>query len=138
MRFSSRGLVVVGMAASFGVGWGVGCGSTDLDSPDASAPPRDGGAEAETGNVNATLCPPCVTSNDCDGGVCAQLGSDSYCAPSCGAANACATGRTCMSETSFSGDQVDVCVADDNACGAPAGPTGDGGGTSTMCGPLVA
>jgi predicted phosphodiesterase len=42
-----------------------------------------------------------------------------------------------MPETSFSGDQVDVCVADDNACGVPAGPSGDGG-LSTMCGTLVA
>jgi hypothetical protein len=154
MRFSGRALGGVGMLAAFGVGWGVGC-ATQPDaiwSDDAGAPAPDTGVSdtglsdtasgGDSATVSPVLCPPCVTSNDCSGGVCTQLGSDSYCAPACATGGSCATGRTCMPETSFSGQQVDVCVADDNACGVPAGPTGGGdSGTtpppSNTCGTLV-
>jgi hypothetical protein len=133
------------MFTAFGVGWGLGC-ATQAEAPwsdDAGAPGDDTGTGPtgnDAGTVNPVLCPPCVTSNDCSGGVCTQLGSDSYCAPACATGGSCATGRTCMSETSFSGEQVSVCVADDSACGAPAGP---GGGSdagmppSETCGTLV-
>jgi hypothetical protein len=78
-----------------------------------------------------------VSSKDCGGGVCAQLGGDSYCAPACSATNACSADRQCATVNDVSGTQVSVCVPRGGVC-AVAGTTPDaGGGPSETCGSLV-
>ncbi len=114
----------------------VGC------SPSGTSDGAGGGSSSATsggsgGAGGSNPCPLCVTDQDCaNGGVCAQLGSDSYCAPPCDASMQCASGRSCAVVTNVSGDQVSVCVPATGDCAAP--PPGAGGGSSTgMCGTLV-
>lgn len=100
------------------------------------------GFEAGAGNPS---CPVCVSDQDCNGGVCAQFGSDIFCAPACPNGNECSSDRTCTVETSASGDQVSVCVPNDNACGSDGtddqSDAGCGGsadaGDPNQCGTLV-
>ncbi|MDB4937568.1 MAG: hypothetical protein JWP87_4540 [Labilithrix sp.] len=99
----------------------VGCG-------DSSATP---GAGTPSVDASASLaCPPCVTDQDCNGGVCAQLGSDSFCAPTCPAGNECATDRACTSVSTVTGDQVDACVARAGECAATPPAMADSGATT--------
>ncbi len=88
----------------------VGCGGTN------AATPSDAGAETDA-SASGT-CPPCVTDQDCNGGVCAQLGSDSYCAPTCPNGNECTADRVCSPVSSITGDQVSACVAKTGDCAA--------------------
>ncbi len=134
MRLSMQvvfpGIVALG-ALSIGAFW-AGCGSSDA-APDGSAPP-DG--------ASAVSCPACVTDQDCmGGGVCTQLGNDSYCAPTCPSGNECAADRACVSASSVTGQQVSVCVPRSDVCSSPSeptGPSGDGGTPPTgTCGTLV-
>ncbi len=94
----------------------------------------DGNTNGQSGNgstgVDPSKCPLCVSDQDCNGGICAQFGSDIFCTPSCANGGSCSSDRTCEMETSASGDQVSVCVPNDDACGA----AGSGGGTSS-CAP---
>ncbi len=86
----------------------------------------DGGGPGADGGPGGTLCTACVTDNDCNGGTCAQFQGDTFCAASC-ATGSCPSGTTCTPESSASGEQVSVCVPDNNACGQPVGPQSDGG-----------
>lgn len=111
----------------------VACGSNGIVDPDG------GGGDA--GVTPPGTCPPCGTNDDCAGGACGQLGGDLFCAPSCGGADLCPTGRTCATVRDFAGRDVRLCVAQESACGLPpdagapsdAGgvPLGDGGGPVT-------
>jgi len=82
-----------------------------------------------------------VTSADCGGGICAQLGGDSYCAPACGSsASACAADRQCTMVSDVTGAQVSVCVPKGGVCsGGSAGQgTPDAGAPpAETCGSLV-
>ena len=61
--------------------------------------------------VDAGACPPCVIDSDCaNGGVCAQLGGDSYCAMPCPNGNECTDTQQCISVVTVTGDQANVCV----------------------------
>ncbi|MGH7329958.1 MAG: hypothetical protein ACREJX_16555, partial [Polyangiaceae bacterium] len=92
-------------------------------------------------------CPVCVTDQDCQSGqICAQFGSDIFCAPSCPNGNECSSDRTCNLETSANGDQVSVCTPNDNSCGAPqaddnsdagCGGPADDAGDPNQCGTLI-
>ena len=93
----------------------------------------DGGA----GGSNPS-CPVCTTDQDCNGGICAQFGSDIFCAPSCDNGGSCSSDRTCTVETSAAGDQVSVCVPNDNACGATPQDIGGGAGNCTPTTPVDA
>ncbi|MEO7110989.1 MAG: hypothetical protein ABI183_11175 [Polyangiaceae bacterium] len=104
--------------------------------------------DSGTSGPNAAECPVCVTDQDCNGGSCAQFGSDIFCAPTCPNGNECASDRTCQVETSATGEQVSVCTPNDNACGVDqgddAGPSGCNQGTTTtdagdpnQCGTLI-
>src|ERR1700690_1654923 len=77
----------------------------------------DGFADSGTG-PGSSESPVCVTDQDCNGGTCAQFGSDIFCAPPCPKGNECSSDRTCSVETSATGEQVSVCTPNDNACGA--------------------
>ena len=103
---------VVGASTSF-----FGCAATNGDGA---------GPDGGTGSGGSAQCPVCVTDQDCNGGTCAQFGSDIFCAPSCDNGGSCSSDRTCTIETSATGDQVSVCVPNDNVCGASA--SADGGG----------
>ena len=108
----------------------------------------DGGGGTSTG-TNPAECPICVTDQDCNGGICAQFGSDIFCAPSCANGASCSSDRTCSLETSATGEQVSVCTPNDNACGVGASSsgggsdpcantqTGDAGGDPNKCGTFV-
>jgi hypothetical protein len=80
-------------------------------------------------------CPACVTDQDCNGGVCAQVGGDSYCAPACPNGNECAAERACVPVSTFAGAQASVCLPRGDVCGAP--PPDDAGVVSDTCGSLV-
>ncbi len=106
----------------------VGCATNN---PDGFG--GDGGPGASN-----PACPVCTTDQDCNGGVCAQFGSDIFCAPSCDNGGSCSSDRTCTVETSASGDQVSVCVPNDNACGAPSQEIGGGAGNCASSTPADA
>lgn len=85
------------------------------------------GASTKTGK-----CVLCVTDEDCSGhGVCAQFGSDSFCAPSCGNGEACSADTACSSVSTITGEQTSVCVPRGDLCGpsvdqaSPVPVTGD-------------
>jgi hypothetical protein len=138
MTISSRWVVLeVGLLLVGGVvGWSAGCGgvSTDLLMGDGGVLSADGGRILEGDGASQTgPCTTCLTTANCGEGVCAQFQGDTFCAPTCGGdegLGACAAGTTCMSESSYNGAQVSVCVPDGNACGSPAGSTDSGTGTS--------
>jgi hypothetical protein len=81
-------------------------------------------------------CPPCVTDADCHGGVCAQLGADTACAPACPNGDECAADRACVSATSVTGAQISVCVPRADECGLSAVDT-DAGPPPATCPGLV-
>jgi hypothetical protein len=82
--------------------------------------------DASSSQQNA--CPPCLSNDDCGGDQCAQLGGDTYCAPSCSTSNGCASDRACTIASSYAGEQISVCVPRTGECSVSAG--GGGGGTS--------
>ena len=70
-----------------------------------------GGPIAKGDASTGAACVACVIDSDCSGGgVCSQLGGDSYCAKPCTSASDCASGEQCTSVSSIAGDQVSVCV----------------------------
>ena len=92
-----------------------------LESP---APGQDGGSNA------GGVCQSCVTDNDCaGGGVCAQFGSDTYCAKLCPTGAECVADHACVTLSTASGEQVNACIPRGDVCGASSGPTptGDAG-----------
>jgi hypothetical protein len=90
------------------------CGTTRAPTPDASAP---------------VACPPCVIDSDCaNGGVCSQLGGDSYCAMPCPNGDECTSTEECTTVSTISGDQADVCVdPSSTTCGPPPPSQPDAG-----------
>jgi|GEM_PF-1100664 len=116
-----------------------GCADNTIN---AVPTPRDGGrgGDASAGGDGGDsdgggACPPCVTNDDCNGGVCAQLGGDSYCAPACPNGDECGGGRACAPVTSVSGEQVSACVAGGEVCSVTGAP--DAGPPADHCGSLV-
>lgn len=131
------GLAFAGaFACSFAVG-GAACS--------ASHPDESGGVSADAASNAA--CQLCVTDTDCDGGVCAQLGGDSYCVTPCdadgGEGAACRRADdTCSAVTTVDGMQATVCVpapSSPSACGAGATtpPTTSAPPPTSTCGTLV-
>jgi Calcineurin-like phosphoesterase len=121
-------VLVLAVATAFGLAaaaW-TGCGSGD------AAPAPDAGAAGEGG---AVACPPCVTDQDCNGGLCAQVGGDTYCAPTCPNGNECAEDRACAPVTTVTGAQASVCLPRADVCSAP--PIEDAGPPIDTCGTLV-
>ena len=88
---------------------------------------NDGGSTTEAG-----ACVPCVSDNDCNGAVCAQLGGDSYCAAPCPNGNECTSDQQCMTVSSITGDALSVCV---QTASTTCGPntTDDAGAPPTSC-----
>jgi hypothetical protein len=136
------------------IGWSSGCGGAAdrFGDGDGSVGEEGGRLPLPSSGPGSSACPECVTGSDCaGGGICAQFQGDIFCAPPCGGENTCPSGRTCMIETTYNGNQASVCVPDDNACGQPPSSTtagSDGGkttpppgcdaGSATMCGTAVA
>jgi hypothetical protein len=108
-----------------------------------AANPGAGGAGSSTTTSagQGGSCPLCTSDQDCSGGgVCAQLASDSYCAPPCDANNQCANGLTCVVVSTVAGAQASVCVMPGSMC-APDSSTGGappGNTCGTFVGPTVA
>ena len=90
--------------------------------------------DSATVDASANLaCPPCVTDQDCSGGVCAQVGADSFCARLCPMGNECAADRACTPVSSVHGDQVSACVSRGGDCAPPPPPVVDAGPPPSMC-----
>jgi hypothetical protein len=115
------------MIAIAAVALWVGCGDS------GAAPSPDAG----TGATSNPACPACVTDQDCHGGVCAQLGSDSFCTPVCPGGNECAADRSCMPVSTITGEQVSACVSTSGDCAATP-PVADSGPPPTTCPGLAA
>ncbi len=92
-------------------------------------------AEAGAPEAGVAACPPCVTDDDCRGGVCAQVGGDSYCAPTCPAGNECTDDRACSPVTTVNGAQASVCLPRADVCRAPSAE--DASVPIDVCGTLV-
>ena len=88
-----------------------GCSENNA-TPAVDAGPTEAGA----------ACAPCTTDTDCTGGICAQLGSDSYCVRPCPNGNECASGDTCLTVATVSGESPRGCVS--SACGSPVTDAG--------------
>jgi hypothetical protein len=88
----------------------------------------NGGGNNDAG-VNP--CPPCVIDSDCtNGGICAQLGGDSYCALPCPTGSECTASQQCASVVTVTGDQANVCVdPNSTTCGPNPVQTNDAGTT---------
>ena len=112
-------------AAALALAAWAGCGSSD-SVPAGPAPDGDAGSAA---------CPACVTDQDCNGGVCAQVGGDSYCAPACPSGSGCAADRACVPVSTITGAQASVCLPRGDVCGVA--PATDAGTTTDVCGSLL-
>jgi hypothetical protein len=133
MKISSvlaRAVVVLTIAGgSSALGWAAGCSGGKDSIDDVSV---DSGIESGVG----AACVACVSDKDCSGGVCAQLGGDTYCAPACPTGNECTSDRSCAPVSTASGDQRSVCVPRGDVCGPPSDAP-DGATPPTTCGTLV-
>ncbi len=131
-------LALVGCAPGSAVDGSGGSGTTSATGYASSAV----GSPATSGAGGADPCPSCVSTSDCaTGSFCAQLANDAYCAPLCGANDACSPGRTCVIVTTSEGQQKSVCVPTSGACADGGGATtsastGSAGGNET-CGTFV-
>jgi hypothetical protein len=75
-----------------------------------------------------------VTGSDCSANqACAQFQGDTFCALDCPNGDECGSSSTCSIVTSYAGDQISVCVPNDDACGSggSSGSTSSSGGTSS-------
>ena len=119
--------LVIAFCAAFAVtqsacGTGSVHGTATVD--DAAAPDQD-----------AAACVPCVSSTDCGGGVCAQIGGDSFCVAACTDVGKACGGGTCSAVVSAEGQQKTACVPA-SSCGGVAAE--DAGAPKTeMCGVLT-
>jgi hypothetical protein len=114
-------------AASLALAAWAGCGSSGSATSDPT-PALDSGSSA--------TCPACVTDQDCSGGgICSQVGGDSYCAPACPNGNECAADRSCVPVSTVTGAQASVCLPRADVCGVA--PVEDAGVVTDTCGPLV-
>jgi hypothetical protein len=89
------------------------------------------------GDGSSSTCSQCVTDTDCNGGVCAQVGGDSYCLSACPNGNECGSDTTCMPVSNVEGAQVSACVPA-NDCGGMMDMSDQDSGAppSDICGPL--
>jgi hypothetical protein len=105
--------------------WAIGCNSssitaTALPAPDAaSAPPA---------------CLPCISDQDCAGGLCSQIGGDAFCTPACPTGSECPADLACTSVVTVSGVKTSACVTRGDACGHPIADAG----SPSMCGTFAA
>jgi hypothetical protein len=126
MHSSKRFTVVLALLAA------VACAESADTWDDDGGAGNDGSANPAP---NPATCPPCVTDNDCNGGgVCSQIGGDTYCAKTCPAGNECDGTHTCTTATTATGDEAKVCVPNNDACGtAPQPPSGGGNPPANAC-----
>jgi hypothetical protein len=119
-----RALLALSCAGALALAAWSGCGSAD------------GGTSTPGADAASPACPPCVTDQDCNGAVCAQVGGDSYCAPACPNGDECSAERACTPVSTVTGAQASVCLPRGDVCGVSP-PADDAGVTSDTCGALV-
>ena len=99
--------------------------------PTAACPPSVGSPDA---GPPASSCIACLSSDECTGGSCVQIGSDDACAAACTSDSDCGNGEACSTAVTSSGDTVDVCIPTSGSCtGAGCGTCADG----TVCDPTT-
>jgi len=115
---AAAGLFAIAFASGFG-GALIACGSSSSgESPGFTD-------DAAADSAVASSCSSCVADKDCNGGVCAQIGGDSYCVEACPSGKGCPSGDTCSSVVTAAGAKVSACIPS-NTCGA-SGSGSDGG-----------
>jgi hypothetical protein len=98
----------------------------------SSSPSNLGFSSGDGGNRDGASpgCTTCVADTDCNGGRCAQLAGDSYCATESGSGSSCSTsGDTCVGAMTSNGQAVQVCVPP-GECGSSSSSGGSSGGGS--------
>ncbi len=95
------------------------------------------GSACSSGAASATPCSACVTDSDCAGGLCAQLGADSYCVVPCVMASDCSSDAACTAVVGVNGQQVSACVPRSDVCGSVPTATDDAGTSMSQCGTFV-
>jgi Calcineurin-like phosphoesterase len=113
---------LVGLAL-LAFGSGLGCGQTN----GATATSGDDGGGVGVGNdAGAASCTSCSATSACGAGAaCAQLTGEAVCLRPCPQGNECAASESCQSQSSLTGEPVQVCVPQ-RECGI-APPSGDAG-----------
>ena len=126
----------VGFAGAFAVAFLATAFACGTDSAKPAAPPASADASVD--------CPPCTTDDDCHGGVCAQIGGDSFCTPTCPNGDECSTDRVCTAVSTIEGQQANGCVTRIDSCGdgtpppAVVTPPSPNAVCGTLVGPDVA
>jgi hypothetical protein len=138
MRFHSPLLVVVGtiVALSTAIGIAACSGPATLE-PNAFGGPNNASSSGG-GGPGGPACTPCLTDQDCNGGYCAQIGGDTFCAPGCPSGNECSSSTSCTSVNTAAGQTVSACVPNSDVCsggaGSSSGSSGGSGGSSGSSG----
>ena len=128
--FTLAGVLLASLAGGFALAF-VACGGSAR--PDSAAP--DAGADADAAVDAGVSCMACVTDKECGGGLCAQIGGDSFCVSGCPNGNECGAGASCVQAVTVFGAQVSACVPA-SKCG-PEEPHADAGlPPSDICGSL--
>jgi len=88
--------------------------------------------KGQQGNdAGGVACPPCVIDSDCaGGGICSQLGGDSYCAMPCPNGDECGSDQQCTSVVTVTGDQASVCVDPNSTQCGPNPPVDNDAGNA--------
>lgn len=121
MILPALGLALVGGAA----GGVAACGNSSPDSFDLGL---EGGSTGTQSTGSG--CTPCLSDKDCSGGVCAQLGGDSYCVAACGQSSDCQSGQACTPVVTYNGSNLTACVPM-GSCSSSTSSSGSGGSTSS-------
>ena len=90
-------------------------------------PPADAGPAEDAGRANETdagdpagdaaACFPCAEDTDCsDDGACVDVGGADHCARLCDDDEDCPQGTTCRPRSGAGGEDIRVCVPDDDVC----------------------
>jgi len=87
--------------------------------------------KGQRGDDAGVGCPPCVIDSDCaGGGICSQLGGDSYCAMPCPNGDECGSNQQCTSVVTVTGDQASVCVDPNSTQCGPNPPVDNDAGNA--------
>jgi hypothetical protein len=123
-------------ALAFGVGFAVSIAACGSSSAPAGFAGTDAGSAGDGASAGGDGCTSCVTDQDCNGGVCAQIGGDSYCTALCPNGNECTAATSCIQVVSVAGTQESACVPANDCGGMSQGNEDAGAPPTNTCGSL--
>ncbi|MEZ4225453.1 MAG: metallophosphoesterase [Polyangiaceae bacterium] len=120
----------------------LGCGSSESapgGSPGTGGGAGAGGSAGVGGSAGGNTCTPCAGASECSAGLqCAILIGAGYCLQPCPNGNECGAGEACLTESSTTGQALQVCVPQAECVQNPpptdGGPPNDGGGSAGASG----